>query len=126
MAISLAEDFQLEGSARTKLRIMQLAGASGSQTQSKECVKKEGGKKEEGDDQGNQDKEGMERDQHPEGGEGKKESREEEEKRRKAAMEDYVKKRKFRFPHHFAGPLDPLGREISRCAAERGMTVEVI
>ena len=73
----------------------------------------------EGDDEpeGSKKKEGDEGEADDEGA-GKKKLEE--------SIKAYIKARKFRFVHHFAGPRDPLGAEIHRIAKKRGMTVEVI
>ena len=97
--------------------------ASGSQVRNEE-VKKEDSK----EDQGGED----DRD---EGGDGKKKKKEEEgedrhneaaKKKLEGKLADYVKKRKFRFLHHYAGPRDPLGAAIHRNAKKAGLDVEVI
>ena len=68
-----------------------------------------------------------------EGGEEKKQDQEKEhpknEENQKALDEKiakYIKQRRFRFLHHFAGPRDPLGAEIHRIAKKKGLNVEVI
>ena len=68
-------------------------------------------KKEEGGEQGG-DKEG--------------EVSEEAKKKLEEKLKAYIKRRKFRFVHHFAGPRDPLGAEIHRVAKKKGLIVEVI
>ena len=81
-------------------------------------------------------------DNEPGGDEGKKEEKKEEggeqgghkegevseeaKKKLEEKLKAYIKRRKFRFVHHFAGPRDPLGAEIHRVAKKKGLIVEVI
>ena len=78
-------------------------------------------------DQGGKDERdegGNEEEKKGEGGEEK--SNEAAKKKLEGKLADYVKKRKFRFLHHYAGPRDPLGAAIHRNAKKAGLIVEVI
>ena len=82
------------------------------------------GDKEPGGDEGEKEdkKEGGNDPGGEEGGEVSEEAKKKLEEKPKA----YVRRRKFRFVHHFAGPRDPLGAEIHRVAKKKGLNVEVI
>ena len=63
----------------------------------------------------------------PKGEEKKKEGEEKaSQKRLDEKIQKYVKSRRFRFLHHFAGPRDPLGAAIHQVAKKRGLIVEVV
>ena len=74
--------------------------------------------------------EGEEKKKEEDEGEEKGEEKEKEEKSSQERLDEkiqkYVKARRFRFLHHFAGPRDPLGAAIHQVAAKRGLNVEVI
>ena len=75
-------------------------------------------------DEGHEKKKEEERD---EGEEKKKEGEEKaSQKRLDEKIQKYVKSRRFRFLHHFAGPRDPLGAAIHQVAKKRGLIVEVV
>ena len=101
---------------------VRFAGSSSHQMSNEKV--KTSGDKEPGGDEGK--KEEKEEGGDDPGGEEGGEVSEEAKKKLEEKLKAYVRRRKFRFVHHFAGPRDPLGAEIHRVAKKRDLNVEVI
>ena len=108
--------------AGASMLFVRFAGSSSHQMSNEKV--KTSGDKEPGGDEGKKEerKEGEDVPGGEEGGEVSEEAKKKLEEKLKA----YIRRRKFRFVHHFAGPRDPLGAEIHRVAKKRNLNVEVI
>ena len=100
------------------MRVARSSGASmsGQEVKSTGEGSRQGGH--EGGDEGGEEKKQDQEKEHP--------KNEENQKALDEKIAKYIKQRRFRFLHHFAGPRDPLGAEIHRIAKKKGLNVEVI
>ena len=107
----------------TQVLIVRITRSPSDQMHSKEVSGNDArGEKEAGE--GDRDEGGSEGEEKKEADEGKDD--EAAKKKLEGKLADYVKKRRFRFLHHYAGPRDPLGAAIHRNAKKAGLIVEVI
>ena len=110
------------GEADAQVFILRVARSPATQMRNQEVKSGEQGGESGGKDE--QDEGGKRREE--EGGSSEGESNEAARKKLEGKLADYVKKRKFRFLHHYAGPRDPLGAAVHRNARKAGLNVEVI